>query len=78
MMPPTKEQAKIEMEAALKLIDFNGPDWKSIREWLGWRRYELSLSAISEIDGAKRATLHGKSALCQELLNLKPLQNSQS
>ena len=74
MTPPSKEQARQEMDDALKLIDFNGPDWKCLRDWLGWRKYELSLSAMAAVDGAKQAELRGMSKICQELLNMKSLQ----
>lgn len=76
MTPPTKEQATAEMELAIQSIDFHGADWKALQEWLGWRRYMLSLASMAQADGAKRAELHGMSKICLELLNLKPLAKS--
>lgn len=78
MIPPTKEQARKEMDDALKVMDLNSPDWKMLREWLGWRKYILTMGSMSQVDGAKRAELHGMARLCDELLNLKPLQNQQT
>lgn len=67
---PTKEQARAELDTAAMQINWHSPDIKTLEEWLGWRRYQLSCSILAEVDDSQRGKLHGQAHMCQELIGL--------
>ena len=74
MSAPTKEQAREAMAEIVQLLDTHDGTWKLLKDYLGWKKYELALSVLSDGDGATRLTKHGMVKMCDELLKLKPLQ----
>jgi len=67
---PTKDEARSVKTQAEAGINWRSPDLLLLREWLGWRRYELACSILGEADDPLRARMHGQAKMCEELINM--------
>jgi hypothetical protein len=65
---PTKDAARDAMERAERSINFSGPDFRMLEEWLGWRRFQLGMSVLAERDDQLAEKLYGQAHMCQELI----------